>query len=221
MIKERINKQEIVVNKANEKLNDDLFIKRCEDQKKRKEEEQNNQKLSVFAADKNTYLVMQSKVNRGILKETNISPFFNHKYHIIKFMENEKLISLKSNNDVKKETHIFSQLQKVIDGCDYENSNESEEHSDPMDDIEESYLPLCQKFLEIIENSGNRIIGEKKVHSILNNNPEIKKAIFKETADQTVFEKDTSKEEYKAEEDINKQPVENKGGGNYSRYVKN
>lgn len=212
VIKTEIDKQEIVVNKANEKLNEDLFLKRCEDQKKRKEEQRNNERLSIFAADKNTYLVMQSKVNRGILKESNVSPFFNHKYHIIKFMENEKLISLKSNSNVKEEAHIFNQLHKVIDGYDYEETSETEEQADPMNEIEEAYLPLCEKFLEIIENSANPIISEKKVHDILNNNPEIKKAIFKETADQTVFEKDTCKEEYKEAEDRAKREKLEDGG---------
>lgn len=216
IIKSEINKQEIVVNKANEKLNEDLFVKRCEDQKKRKEEQKNNERLSIFAADKNTYLVMQSKVNRGILKETNVSPFFNHKYHIIKFMETEKLISLKSNSNVKEEAHIFNQLHKVIDAYDYDNTSDSDDR-DPMDEIEESYLPLCEKFLEIVANSENPIISEKKVHDILNNNPEIKKAVFKETADQTVFEKDSSKEEHKQDNETN---IHENTESRYGRYIK-
>lgn len=212
-LQKEVDKQETIVNKANEKLNEDLFVKRCEDQKKRKDEQKYNEQLSIFASDKNTYLVMQSKVNRGILKESNVSPFFNHKYHIIKFMEKESLISLRSNQDVDTEHYVFSQLQKVIDGYDYEpdidENNENTKQKDPMDDIDETYLPLCEKFLEILENAEHPIIGEKKVHDILNNNPELKKAIFKDTADQTVFDRDISKEEYEEMEKQAKQEEQN------------
>jgi len=143
---------------------------------------------------------MRSKINRGILKERNVSPFFNHKYHIIKFMDNENLILLKSNNNIKEEVHIFNQLQKVLDGYESENINDDDNYNDPLNEIDEEYLLLCEKFLDIIENSDNPFISEKKVHEILNNNPEIKNAIFGKTADQSVFEKDTSKEEYQESE---------------------
>jgi hypothetical protein len=54
---------------------------------------------------------------------------------------------------------------------------------------------------------------DKKVHAILNENPDIKKGLFGEVADHTVFEKDIDKEEYKRleqeEQNKNNDPHDN------------
>ena len=68
-----------------------------------------------------------------------------------------------------------------------------------------SFHPLCEKFLEIIAHSPVHVITDKKVHEILNTNPDIKKALFKETADQTVFYKDIDKEESSDDDDNSKE----------------
>ena len=46
---------------------------------------------------------MQSKVKQETLREHNIANFFMQKYHIIKFMNSERLISLRSNENIKEE----------------------------------------------------------------------------------------------------------------------
>ena len=220
-IKKQIKKEELVVQKANEKLSEDYFVKRCEDQAKRKAQEKYDERLSIFAANKNTFLVMQSKVKQETLREHNIANFFMQKYHIIKFMNSERLISLRSNENIKEEEHIFNQLTKILEAYEIENNSESENSesensdSDPMSEIEEKYLPLCEKFLDIIQQLDYDIISEKVVHKILNENPQLKEALFKETADQTVFITDTSEEVYAEEEKQEQANNENKG--NFSR----
>jgi hypothetical protein len=190
ILRTNIKQEEKLVNKANEKLNDDFFNKRCDEQKRQNEERKQTEKLSIFESDKNTYLKFRSKVKDKILKETNISPLFNYKYQIIKFMDANNRISFTSNKNSKDECYVFDQLLKVI------NSLENDDDRDcSINDIDEKYLPLCEAFLELVTSSEVPIMTDKKVHDILNNNPEIKKAIFRETAEQTIFEKDVDKEE--------------------------
>jgi len=199
-----LEKQEQIVNKANELLKEDLFKKRCDDQMKRKQDEDRNEKLSIFESDKDTYLKIKAKVIKGILKDTNVTPLFNQKYQIIKFMEINKVISFTSNTNVKEELYVFDQLLKVIESFEYQ-EDECENDYCPIDDIDKKYLPLCEKFLALIEKSEVPIMSDRKVHDILNSNSEIRKEIFKEQVDQTVFEKDIDKDEY-----ANKEKNENK-----------
>jgi hypothetical protein len=203
-----IQEQSVIVGKANEKLNEDFFNKRCEDQNKRRHEQKNLEGISILMSDKNTYLKLVGRIKRGILQEKNIPPLFIHKYHILKFMEQNECIEFTKTADTNKEYYVFSQLQKVMDiyelndpdnASDNESDNNSLENSkyDIIDKIDQNYMSLCMEFLEILEQSNGSITSDKKIHSILNDNPDIKKAIFKDTVDTTVFNKDTDKEHYK------------------------
>ena len=184
-----INK-EIIVN-ISEKLNNELFAKRCAEQTKRKEDQKINEKISIFTSDKNTYLIMQSKVKKNILKETNISPLFIHKYYIIKFMENLNLISLTNNKNSNTEIYIYDQLYKVIEGINCDDS-----FINSFNDIDDEYLLICEKFVEYIEENEIKIMTDKKVHEILNSDSEKKKQLFLDVADQTVFTRDIGMDQY-------------------------
>lgn len=216
------NKEKLVVDKANELLNEDIFNKRCEKQKADRQKKIQEEMISIFVSDKNTYLKMRSKIREGTLKESNVSPIFNFKFQIIKYMENNNVVSFKNNANVIEEQHIFEQLQKVINGLEYEEymcdsaDSDSDCHN-PMDDIDENYLPLCEKFLDIVANSEKQILSDKKVHTILNENPDIKKGLFGEVADHTVFEKDIDKEEYKRIEELEAQYKNNNRHDNRQR----
>lgn len=198
-----IKNQQIIVDKANENLNDDVFIKRCEEQNKRKLEQKKNEGISIMMSDKNTYLKICSKIKKEILHEHNISPLFMYKYHIIKFMEKHNLISFKLNANIETEYHVFSQLQKVMDIFESNNDDKYEVFT-LIENLDPKYLELCMEFLNLLETSDRDIMSDKIVHSILNENPEIKKIIFKEAADTSVFERDTDKKHYDRLEKENK-----------------
>lgn len=219
-LSDNIHEQSVIVNKANEKLNEDIFNKRCEEQDRRRKQQKELEGISILKSDKNVYLKLNGKIKEGILREKNIPPLFVHKYHIIRFMETNECIEFTKDADVKNEYHIFSQLQKVVDlyelnsddsGDSREsNSNDSVEYVNDdgaknklIDDIDPNYMNLCTEFLELLDQSNGAITSDKKIHSILNDNPDIKKAIFKEEVDTTVFEKDTDKEHYTKTENKN------------------
>jgi hypothetical protein len=194
---EKIKHREEIVNKANENLNQDLCDNRYKDQQRRIEEARQKEKVSIFASDKNTYLKMKSKIANHTLKESNITPLFNHKYQIIKFMEENDLILFTSNQSVEKESHIYSQLHKVLDSCEYMlDVHDSDSSNDPMDEIEDEYLTLCDDFLEKVTNLNNPIMTEKTMHGILNENPKIKEKLFNEPINQNIFDKDEDKDMY-------------------------
>ena len=212
-----IQKQSVVVNKANEKLNEDIFNKRCEDQDKRRKEQKYLEGISILTSDKNVYLKLIGKIKKGLLQEKNVPPFFMHKFHIIKFMEINECIEFTKHADTKSEYHIFSQLLKIVDlyelndhtantldihsdnsndSVEYINDNEAEKNN-IIDEIDPNYMNMCMDFLEILEQADGAITSDKKIHSILNENPEIKKKIFKEEVNTTFFEKDADMNHYK------------------------
>lgn len=208
-LKQSIYKKELVITKANEKLNDELFLQRCKEQDERRAKQKHNEKISILESDKNTYLRMQSKIKKGTLKESNISPFFSYKYQIIKFMESNNLICLKKGGDIEKELHVFDQLNKIVDIFE-KNSNDQneenqgnndEENKDPLDEIDDEYLPLCQIFMDNILENNDLIVTEKTIHTLLNNDPELKKKLFIDPANQSVFAKDSCAESYRNDED--------------------
>ncbi len=197
-IKKDINLEEKMINKANERLNEEMYIKRCDDQNKRIEERRIKENISIFMSDKDTYLKMKSKILKGVLKEINITPLFLNKYHIIKFMEINTLCSMESNNNIDKEYKLFQQLQKVSDGYDFlKDSNDSDSEQNPMDDIDEDYLLICEIFLKVLSEIDYQIISDKQFHTLLNKNPNIKEAFFPEPTNQQIFVKDIDKDEYK------------------------
>lgn len=212
-LKNEIKKNEIIIAKANEKLNDELFEQRCKEQERRNAEKKQHEKMSIFRSDKNTYLQFRSKIREGIQKERNITPFFNYKYRIIKFMEQNDLISFKKNvadEVIEDEVYTYEQLFKVIQSYErnisdsnnesFDDSKENSEH-DPMDDIDEEYLDLCEDFLRVISESDTEVITSNRIHDILNNDPKLKEQLFYQPINQSVFNKDTDKEEYKREEE--------------------
>jgi hypothetical protein len=193
-----VKRNEQIVVKANEYLNDDLFEKRCADQKKRSDDRKKEEKKSVFCSDKNTYLMIADKIKRGILKESNVPILFNYKYNIIKFMEDNMLITFKSNEYVEQEVRLFEQLEKVING--YEECIDMDPDNDEpntLDTIDEEYLDICNKFFEKISSTENKVISDKKVHDMLNNSKIDKAMMFKEPVPTTIFTKDIDKEQYR------------------------
>ncbi|VBB18419.1 hypothetical protein YASMINEVIRUS_882 [Yasminevirus sp. GU-2018] len=209
VLKSNIAEKELIVEKAYEKLNDDLFEKRCIEQQNRKAEQKKQEGISILMSDKNTYLKLRGKIRRELIQEQHISPLFRYKYYIISFMEKKGLIQFKKTANVEKEHHVFAQLQKVFDIYEYEESadtdkedtekggsSKTETRDDLIDDLDQEYLEISMEFLEMLEKSDGQIVSDRIVHSILNENPDIKKALFREPANVDVFEKDTEKEQY-------------------------
>jgi len=176
--------KEKFVEKVNSQLNDELFIKRCKEQDERRKKEKHNEEISVLVSDKNTYLIMLAKINKGILKERNITPLFKFKYHIIKFMSDNNMISLKSNDNTENELAIFKDLSKVINSMEHDNP-------EILDDINENYVELCEKFSDYLDSIDDNIVSDTKVHQILNENPNIKEHLFGKSVDTTIFNRDT------------------------------
>ena len=128
---------------------------------------------------------MLAKINDGTLKERNVTPLFKFKYHIIKFMTNNNVMSLKSNENIKNELAIFKDLTKVVN---------SEELDDPeiLDEIADDNIELCDKFAEYLDSIDDNIVSDKKIHEVLNNNPNIKEHLFGKSVDTTIFSHDTT-----------------------------
>lgn len=174
-----INEKEKIVNKANELLNEDLFEKRCNDLLERKKNERYNENLEIFKSDKNTYMTMKYKIKNNIMDESNISYLFKQKYLILNFLDSNELINFSDNSDIELEYGFFEQLLKVIESYEYANeSHDSDSSNDPIDDIDMEFKPLCEDFMSFLDNKEENIISTQRVHSILNDNPDIKEKLF-------------------------------------------
>ena len=208
MLISNIKTQALAVEIANSKLNDDMFKKRCDDQELKRTEQKKHENISIFMADKNTYLKIRGKIRGCILNEKNMSPLFKVKYHIISFMEINDLIQFTKIANIEKEYHIFDQLRIVFDiykkndsfGNDSDNRDNkcsNETCDDMINNIDSDYLDICVKYFELLENSDNDMVSEKMVHKLLNDNPEFKKVLFREATNTEVFEKDTDMNNYR------------------------
>ena len=170
LLNEEIEQQNKIVTKANELMNDEIFKQRCIDADNRKRKQNDEQNISIFTADKSCYLIIYGKINNSILKETNVPIFFNHKYHIMKFMEIHNKISFKNNTDIENEYKLFEQLEKVIKSNEYiiERHNiDQENDEDPINDIEDEYIDICDEFLSYISDDNKIIMSDSFVHRIL------------------------------------------------------
>ncbi len=194
VIAENIEKEEKIINKANQNLNEEIFEQRCRDQDERKKKQQRDEKLSIFASQKTTYLRIKAKVNKEVLKEANIPCLFKDAYPIFKFMHEKDLISFTSNVDVESEYAIYEQLYKVIESYEYNNrSHDSDSDSeDPINDIEEEFSDLCTEFIEIIEKSNIEPISQDTINDMLNENSKDKilKIFNTDSIDKENFVKD-------------------------------
>lgn len=194
-LKDNIKENTLIINKANEKLNEELFIARCEEQNKKKLEQKQKESESILFSDKNTYLKIKSKIKDQVLHEKNIPILFKCKYYMIKFMEDNDLIVFKKNADISTELFIYSQLQKVFDVYE-KNKDDTDETEDLMDEIHPDYVDLCLEYLELLQTIDYEVLSEKKINSILDENQELKDALFNTSVKSDVFVKDTEKEQF-------------------------
>lgn len=176
---------------------DEDFKKRCEEQEKRNNKRKEEEKISVMISDKNTYLMMKGRVIKGTLKERNISPIFHCKYVILKYMEDNELVSFTTNDNIINETTIFHELYKIV--IELEKMDDLDKPESILDNVDEDYLDTSFRFLEYLVkliDDGVLLLSDKRVHDMLNNDPEMKSGIFRESINQSIFTKDCDKSEY-------------------------
>jgi len=148
---------------------DDAFLKRCAEQEQKIKENQRKSNLSIYTSDKNTYLLIRAKIQANTLKESNLPPLFETKYHMIRFMEQQNLVRFDQSNTLA-EYAWYEQLEKVNNGYD------ANDHA--IDEIDAEYLPMCCKYIDYLNGLACLPQSDKKLHEYWNENPTIKQALF-------------------------------------------
>jgi hypothetical protein len=148
---------------------DDAFLKRCAEQEQKIKENQRKSNLSIYTSDKNTYLLIRAKIQANTLKESNLPPLFETKYHMIRFMEQQNLVRFDQSNTLA-EYAWYEQLEKVNNG------NDTDDHV--IDEIDAEYLPMCCKYIDYLNGLVCLPQSDKKLHEYWNENPTIKQALF-------------------------------------------
>lgn len=195
-IKKQLKIEQMIIDRANDKLNEELFLKRCEDQERRKEEQKRAQGISVLKSDKNVYLHIDSKIKSNKIKDSNIPPFFVTKYYIIKFMNDNDLIDMTNDEMIEAEYDLFTQLYKVVELYEASNDNIIDDNvannntkddnsafeltvDDLLTEIDNEYVDICVDFFDTLSSLGDNIMTEKKIHETLNNESKIDNELFK------------------------------------------
>ena len=111
---------------------------------------------------------MRSKIDGGIMKETNVPFMFNDKYCVLRYMELNELIDLSSNDDVEEELVTYNALYKTVEAKEYEsNSQCSDSDYSPLDDVDDIFIDICYDFMNYLEENFPDIVTESKIHSEL------------------------------------------------------
>jgi hypothetical protein len=195
-IRDTIEADEELVNKANKNLNEEQFEERCKIQEEKKLKKTLESQKSILSANKISFLKMRSKIVKGTLKESNIPFMFNDKYCVLRYMEINELIDLGSNDDINTELTLYNSLYKTIEAREYEvKSYDSEDDSDysPLDDVEEDLIEICADFMEYLEENFPDTVSESKIHDELNKEINEKNKIFHNDYNKNDFVKDSSK----------------------------
>jgi len=179
--------------KTDQKTNDPEYLKRCEEQKKRKDRDIDLERISVFRSGKSTYVKIKTKINKETMRIIDISSLFADKYLIYDFMENKKLINLTSNSEDAQEYYIFRQLELLIESYWWEINNscpkmkKNTDHCipDPSHSMDPKYADLFDEFYVFMDEKGGVPKLEKDMHQHLNMNSE-----------NNIFERDFSSDNY-------------------------
>lgn len=73
-------------------------------------ENRTNEKFRMFVSDKKSYQNIKQDIEKGLLKPENMHPYFLPKYQIFKILESRNALDFSSNDKIKEEYEIFSQL---------------------------------------------------------------------------------------------------------------
>lgn len=194
ILNSNIIQQEKIINKANELLNEELFVRRCEEQEQKKLSDKQKEKISIFMSDKNTYLHINSKIKNNILKKNNIPHLFRQKYLVINFLELNDLITFTNNNiDTDVEYLLYEQLSKIIESYDAMDDNDT--FDEILDDIDDELSDICNDFMDYLSDNEDIIISEKRLNNILNNDVSLKENIFGKNPNNDIFTNDIDKNE--------------------------
>lgn len=175
---------------GNQKMDDPEYLKRCEEQTKRKGCEKEKERISVFRSGKSTYVKIKTKINKGTMRIIDISSLFADKYLIYDFMESKQLIKLTNISNDDHEYYIFRQLELVIESYWWEFNKNSIKNTDnhvpnPYDEMNPEYDMLFDEFYVFMDENGGVPKLEKDMHQHLNTN-----------SDNHIFERDCSIDNY-------------------------
>lgn len=79
-----------------------------------------NEQIKIFESDKKSYTQVKKDISLGILKKSEINPFFSVKFDVFKLLESRKEINFENNNNINSEYEIFNQLYNLADSSDDE-----------------------------------------------------------------------------------------------------
>lgn len=185
-LNEDIKTQEIIVNNASKLLNDELFEQRCKEQEEKRKLEKYKEKISIFEADKNTFLQINSKIRNNILNTNNIPILFKQKYLIIKFLDINELVSFTDNSDINIEYSFYEQLYDIVE-------NHDSDDGDIIDKIDSDMIPLYESFIVYLTENENLIISEEHFNDMLNNDNVLKERLFGKKTENDIFKNDIDK----------------------------
>jgi hypothetical protein len=195
-LKKNIDEKEKYISKAQDKLVDDIYEKRCMENNKKKEIKKRKNDIEILKSNKTVFTTLVSKMKDLSNNESIIPSLFKDKYIVIKFMCIHDLINFSSNNEIEEEYEIFDNLYKVIKSYEKSliNTNELSDSDDdlvddPMNDIDDDLIDICEKFMEYILNLDEVPMTEESIHTLLNNNLE-------NDDEKKIFSKDISKDKY-------------------------
>ncbi|XWV26633.1 hypothetical protein QJ857_gp0428 [Tupanvirus soda lake] len=96
-------------NKKN-KFDEEFEAKKERERNQRISQNKTNEKLRIFESDKNSYVKMKKDLENGTLKMDEMHPCFVIKHDIFKVLEARNAINFESNDNIKNEYEIFSDL---------------------------------------------------------------------------------------------------------------
>jgi len=173
-----------------QKMDAPEYLKRCDEQKKRRDVERHKEKMSIFRSGKSTYVKIRTKINKGTMRIIDLPALFADKYIVYYFMETKNLIEITSNVNDEHEYKLFQQLELAIESYWWElnennliKKNKDEYDGDPSNNMDPEYSEMFDEFYVFMQENGGVPRLEKDMHQHLNMN-----------SDNHIFERDCSNE---------------------------
>lgn len=107
---------------------------------KRVEQFRRNEKFKMFESDKGSYIKIKKDIDSGLIKASEVHPFFALKYQIFKLLESRKVINFSKNDNIVDEYKLFRELYEE---CDEDNQKNNKK----CDPVKKVYIPHNYQYM--------------------------------------------------------------------------
>jgi len=119
-----LNKDIKVVPKVSRQFDEAFELKKEEVRNQKLEQFRRNEKFNTFESDKKSYLQLKKDIENGLIKSTEIHPYFILRYHIFKVLELRGAINFTNSDHILTEYNLFTDLYEA-----YEEDNDQDTRS--------------------------------------------------------------------------------------------